>query len=130
MGYTITVPPVRSNPNTPPVPHPMAFTRTKEFLKDLLRPLCDTQHEFIMSIGVKKAMQEMVRQLRMYARREGPFASLPTSDTLSWWRALSESYDANILAVRLSLPVSGSSSPPMLVPRNSYLLRNGEFNGR
>ena len=129
MGYMITVPPVRSNPNAPPVPHPMAFTRTKEFLKDLLRPLCDTQHEFVMSIGVKKAMQEMVRQLRMYACREGPFASPPTSDTLSWWRALSESYDANVLAVRLSLPVSGSSSPLILVPRNSYLLRNSEFDG-
>jgi len=101
MGYTVTVPCLHPNPSS--VPYPVAFVRTKEFLKVLLKPLCEAQHEFVMKIGVKKAMQEMVRQLEMYARREGPFTSPPKSDTLSWWRALSESCDANVLAVRLSL---------------------------
>jgi len=101
MGHTITMPPTHSGPSALQVPYPAAFARTKEFLKVLLKPLCEAQHKFIMNIGVKKAMREMVRQLEMYARCEGPFTSPPGSDTLSWWRALSESSDANVLAVRL-----------------------------
>jgi hypothetical protein len=107
----------------------MAFVRTKEFLKALLKPVCEAQHEFIMSIGVKKSMKEMVRQLTMYARHEGPFSSPARSDTLSWWRALSESSDANVLAVHLPLLVAGSSSPHMLVPCNPYLLCDSKFDG-
>jgi hypothetical protein len=99
MGHTIMVPPAQSDPSPPQVPYPTAFTRTKEFLKVLLKPLCEAQHEFIMSIGVKRAMKEMVHQLEMYARHEGPFTSPLRSDTLSWWRTLSESCDANVLAV-------------------------------
>lgn len=72
MGFTVTVPPTHDGGDSPQVPYPAAFTRTKEFLKVLLKPLCDTQHEFIMGVGMKKAMNEMVRQLTMYARHEGP----------------------------------------------------------
>lgn len=74
---------MHGNPGAPSVPNLTAFTRTKEFLKRLLKPLCDTRHEFIIGVGVKKAMHGMVRQLELYARREGPFTSPPIADTLS-----------------------------------------------
>ena len=81
------------------VPHPGAFDRAKKFLKGLLRSLSDTKNEFVLGMGAKVALIELIRQLKMYARREGPFSSAPNSDTLSWWRALSESSDAHVLAV-------------------------------
>jgi len=130
MGHTITVPPMHSDPSPPQVPYLAAFIRTKEFLKVLLKPLCAAKHEFIMNIGVKRAMKEMVRQLELYARGEGPFASPPRSDTLSWWRALSESCDANVLAVRLGSLAPELGSLEMTVPCNQGLFRDGKFNGR
>jgi hypothetical protein len=89
-----------------------------------------SDYEFIVNLGVKTAMKEMVRQLEMYARREGPFTSPPGSDTHSWWRALSESSDANVLAVRPQLLVSDLGSPEISVPCNPCLLCDGQFDGR
>ena len=65
----------------------------------LLRRLVEAKHEFITEMGAMVALTRLGRQLIMYARREGPFSSAPNSDTLSWWRALSESSDANVLSV-------------------------------
>ena len=98
MGLTLMVPASTHGPNE--VLHPGAFNRAKKFLKVLLRSLSDTKNEFVSEMGSLVALKELVRQLKIYARREGPFGSTPNSDTLSWWRALSESEDAHVLAVR------------------------------
>ena len=71
-----------------------------KFLKTSLRSLSDAKHEFVSEMGAMVALTELVRQLKIYARREAPFSSAPNSDTLSWWHALSESSDARVLAVR------------------------------
>lgn len=106
-GHTIMVPSLQSGPNE--VPYPTAFKRAKKFLKDLLQRFSAAKHEFVLKMGSWTALNELVRQLKMYARREGPFSSLPSSDTLSWWRALSESSDANVLAVCYSHSVTPKS---------------------
>lgn len=97
MGFTLTIPASSYGPNE--VPYPAAFDRAKKFLKGLLRSLSDAKDKFVLEIGSLVALSELVRQLKMYARREGPFNSAPNSDTLLWWRALSESSDAHVLAV-------------------------------
>ena len=98
MGLTFVIPASHNGPNE--VPYPAAFERAKKCLKLLLRSISEAQDEFIHKIGGLTALTELGRQLKMYARKEGLFSSPPSSDTLSWWRALSESLDANILAVR------------------------------
>jgi len=89
MGFTLTVPASNHGPNE--VPYPAAFERAKTFSKMLLRRLSDGKHNFILEMGAMVAITELVCQLRMYTRLEAPFSSAPNSDTLSWWRALSES---------------------------------------
>lgn len=98
MGPTLTVPTLGHGPNE--VPYPAAFDRVKTFLKVLLRRILDTKNEFVSEMGSMTALTELVHQLKMYARQEGPFSSAPKSDTLSWWRALAESNDAHVLVVR------------------------------
>lgn len=99
MGPTITVLPAHDGPNE--VPYPSAFERAKQFLKGLLYKLWKAGDEFVRKIGSRNALEELIRQLKMYARQEAPFSSTPSSDTISWWRALSESSDANVLSVCL-----------------------------
>jgi len=66
----------------------------------------------------------------VYARQEGPFSSPPSSDTLSWRRALSASLDANILAVcRLRFLVTLTYFF-LSVPRNSNILSLCRLDGR
>ncbi|KAF9784289.1 ribonuclease H-like domain-containing protein, partial [Thelephora terrestris] len=96
MRPTITVPAQFSGPNE--VPYPAAAKRAKEFLKNLLQKLWIARDEFIVNIGSLAALRELARQFKLYARRDAPFNSTPSSDTLSWWRALSSSSNANILA--------------------------------
>ena len=97
MGPTVTIPASSYGPKA--VPYPTAFGRTKKFLKVLLRSISDAGDEFISAMGSLVALHKLVHQLEMYARREGPFSSAPNSDTLSWWRTLSDSTDAHVLAV-------------------------------
>lgn len=97
MCLTVKVPAQCPGPNE--VPFPAAAERAKKFLKDLLQKLWDARDEFVVSIGSLVALRELVRQFKLYARRDAPFNSTPSSDTLSWWRALSSSSDANVLAV-------------------------------
>ena len=97
MGATLTIPASSYGPIE--FPYPAALGRAKKFLKQLLRNLSAAQDEFIHEMGTLNALTELVRQLKMFARREGPFSSPPSSDTLAWWRALSASLDANVLAV-------------------------------
>lgn len=81
MGFTFTVPASHNGPNE--VPYPAAFERAKKSLKQLLRDLSETRDGFIHKIGALTALNELVRQLKMYARQEGPFSSPPSSNTLS-----------------------------------------------
>ena len=98
MGPTIVVPCQHSGPNE--VLYPAAFNEwAKKFLKMLLHNLSDAKDEFILKMGLWVALQELICQLKMYARQEALFNSCPSSDTLSWWRTLSKSSDVNILAV-------------------------------
>ena len=128
MGSTFMVPALHNGPNE--VPYPAAFERAKKFLKQLLRNLSEARDKFIHKIGALAALTELVRQLKMYARQEGPFSSPPSSDTLSWWRALSASLDANILAVcRLCFLVTLTYFF-LSVPRNSNILGLCKLNGR
>jgi len=98
MGLTLTVPAPNHGPNK--VPYPAAFKHMKKFLKILLRSLSDAKDEFVLEMGAMVSLTELVRQLKIYARWEAPFSSAPNADTLSWWRALSASSDAHVLAVR------------------------------
>jgi len=129
MGFTFTVPASRNGPNE--VPYPAAFERAKKFLKHLLRNLSEARDKFIHKIGALAALTELVRQLKMYARQEGPFSSPPSSDTLSWWRALSASLDANVLAVCcLYFRVTPMAYFFLSVPRNSNILSLCQLDGR
>ena len=82
------------------VPYLAAFERAKKSLKALLRSLTDAKDEFVLGLGARFALTKLARQVEMYAQREGPFSSALSSDTLSWWCALSESSNAHVLAVR------------------------------
>lgn len=97
MRPTIRLPARCPQPND--VPYPAAAKRVKKFLKDLLQKLWDTRNDFVVNIGPLAALKELARQFDAYARQEPPFTSVPNSDTLSWWRALASSNDANVLAV-------------------------------
>ena len=98
VGHTVTMPAACEGPSR--VPYPAAFERAKKFLKDILYNLWKAKDEFVVQLGPRVALEKLaLHQLPMYARREGPFSSPPSSDTLSWWRALSESADADVLAV-------------------------------
>jgi hypothetical protein len=99
MSHTISIPAFVEGPKQ--VPYPAAFERAKKSLKALLRSLTDAKDEFVLKLGARFALTELARQVEMYARREGPFGLAPNSNhTLSWWRVLSESSDAPVLAVR------------------------------
>lgn len=101
------------------VPYPAAFEHAKKFLKQMLHSLSDAGDEFILNMGALVVLRELIRQLKIYVRREGPFGSPPSSATLPWWRALSESYDANVLAV--------SHYPQILKPQ-TYILASVSCN--
>jgi len=71
MGFTVPA----SNHGPDEAPYPAAFERAKTFLKTLPHRLSDAKHNFILEMGTMVALTELVRRLRMYARRETPFSS-------------------------------------------------------
>ena len=93
------------------LPHPRAYTRVKESLKQMLRAMLDRYKanphatdafsQIVREHGVAGTVDALRHQLDAYWRQEHPFNSHAVKDgnTLAWWQVLASHPDAQVLAV-------------------------------
>lgn len=121
MSVTLKIPPRKQSRDremntTESVPHTKAYTRVKEFLKQMLRDIIDFAahnldasnpcHRLVAKLGPSKVVTEFRQQLLAFARQEWPFTDpFPDGDALSWWEALGQHPHARVLAVSTYLQI-------------------------
>jgi len=101
---------------TESVSHAKAYTRVKEFLKQMLHDIIDSVghnldasnpcHCLVAKLGPTKVVSEFRQQLLAFARQEWPFTDpIPDGDALSWWELLGQHPHARVLAVSTYLQI-------------------------
>lgn len=123
MSVTLKIPPGKQSlpcdrdVDTDSVPHVRAYTRVKEFLKQILRDIIEFAgqnldasnpcHRLVAQLGPNKVVSEFRQQLLAFARQEWPFTDpTPNGDALSWWESLAQNPHARVLAVRKYFSIS------------------------
>lgn len=122
MSATLKLPPGKQglcdrNVDIESVPHMRAYTRVKEFLKQMLRNIIESApgpnhdmsspcHRLVAQLGPTKVVSEFRKQLLAFARQEWPFTdSIRDGDALSWWESLRQHPHARVLAVSKYLQI-------------------------
>jgi hypothetical protein len=115
MSVTLKIPPRKQSRDrdvdaAESVPHAKAYTRVKEFLKQMLRDIIEfagqkldasnSCHRLVAQLGPSKVVSEFRQQLLAFARQEWPFMDpVSDGDALSWWESLAQHPHARVLAV-------------------------------